>query len=104
MKRLATLLVAAGGLALMLVTFTPNSSAVWVSLPVMPLANSARASHTLHLCCSCRPFDRVVDFLGDRTLDSWPGSDKPFMALPEDDLQALSNLSNARHKAEDTTP
>jgi len=26
------------------------------------------------------------------------------MALPEDDLEALSNLSNARHKAEDTTP
>ncbi|MGA8689334.1 MAG: hypothetical protein WB662_05325 [Methyloceanibacter sp.] len=25
-----------------------------------------------------------------------------FMELPEDDLQALSNLSNARHKAEDT--
>ena len=42
----------------------------------------------LHLCCSCRPFDRVVDFLGDRTLDGWPGSDKRFMALPEDDLQA----------------
>jgi hypothetical protein len=27
-----------------------------------------------------------------------------FMQLPDDDLQALSNLSNARHKAEDTTP
>jgi len=26
------------------------------------------------------------------------------MALPEDDLLALSNLSNARHKAEDATP
>jgi hypothetical protein len=34
----------------------------------------------------------------------WPGSDHLFMALPEDDLQALSNLSDARHKAEDTTP
>jgi hypothetical protein len=34
----------------------------------------------------------------------WPGSDKPFMALREDDVQALSNLSDARHKAEDTTP
>jgi hypothetical protein len=32
------------------------------------------------------------------------GSGKPFMALPEDDLQALGNLSDARHKAEDTTP
>jgi uncharacterized Zn finger protein (UPF0148 family) len=27
-----------------------------------------------------------------------------FVQLPDDDLQALSNLSNARHKAEDTTP
>ena len=35
---------------------------------------------------------------------AWPGSDKPFMALPEDDLNALSNLSNARHKDEDTRP
>jgi hypothetical protein len=33
----------------------------------------------------------------------WEGS-ALFMELPEDDLQALSNLSNARHKAEDTTP
>src|SRR6476620_4060505 len=29
MKRLATLLMAVGGLALMLVAFTPNSSAAW---------------------------------------------------------------------------
>jgi hypothetical protein len=29
MKRLAILLATAGGLALMLVTFTPNSSAAW---------------------------------------------------------------------------
>jgi hypothetical protein len=34
----------------------------------------------------------------------WPGSNNAFMALREDDLQALSNLSDARHKAEDTTP
>jgi hypothetical protein len=32
------------------------------------------------------------------------GSANLFMVLPEEDLQALSNLSNARHKAEDTTP
>jgi len=38
------------------------------------------------------------------TVGDWPRSDKPFMALPEDDLQALGNLSDARHKAEDTTP
>jgi hypothetical protein len=29
---------------------------------------------------------------------------KAFMALPEEDLQALSNLSDKRQKAEDTTP
>jgi hypothetical protein len=34
----------------------------------------------------------------------WPRSDKPIMALSEDDLQVLNNLSDARHKAEDTTP
>ena len=52
-----------------------------------------------------------IDHYGERLIGcidcnrwTWPGSDKPFMALPEDDLQALSNLSGARHKAEDTTP
>jgi hypothetical protein len=35
---------------------------------------------------------------------AWEGSQDLFMALPEQDLQALGNLSNARHKAEDTTP
>jgi hypothetical protein len=34
----------------------------------------------------------------------WEGSKDLFMALPEEDLQALGNLSDARHKAEDTTP
>jgi len=34
----------------------------------------------------------------------WKGGTELFMALPEDDLQALNNLSDARHKAEDTTP
>jgi hypothetical protein len=34
----------------------------------------------------------------------WKGSKDLSMALPEEDLQVLSNLSNARHKAEDTTP
>jgi len=32
------------------------------------------------------------------------GSKDLFMALPVEDLQALGNLSDARHKAEDTTP
>jgi hypothetical protein len=52
-----------------------------------------------------------IDHYGERLIGcvkcnrwGWTGSDKPFMALPEDDLQALSNLSNARHKVEDTTP
>jgi hypothetical protein len=35
---------------------------------------------------------------------AWEGSQDLLMALPEQDLQALGNLSNARHKAEDTTP
>jgi len=46
-------------------------------------------------------------YYGDRLvgcIEGWPGGDKPFMVLPEDDLQALSNLSDAHHKAEDTTP
>ncbi len=30
--------------------------------------------------------------------------DRMYMQLSGDDLQALSNLSDARHKAEDTTP
>jgi len=34
----------------------------------------------------------------------WKGSTELFMALPEEDFQALNNLSNTRHKAEDTTP
>jgi hypothetical protein len=44
-----------------------------------------------------------IDHYGERLIGcincnrwTWPGSDKPFMALPEDDLEALSNLSNAR--------
>jgi hypothetical protein len=52
-----------------------------------------------------------IDHYGERLIGciecnrwGWPGSGKPFKALPEDDLQALSNLSDARHKAEDTTP
>ena len=62
-------------------------------------------------CSKCHRPLIEIDHYGERLIGciecnhwGWPGSDKPFMALPEDDLQALSNLSNARHKAEDTTP
>jgi len=52
-----------------------------------------------------------IDHCGERLIGcidcnrwGWKGSTELFMALPEEDVQALSNLSNARHKAEDTTP
>ena len=70
--------------------------------PVMPVEDT---------CPHCQRSLIEIDQYGERLIGciecnlwGWPGSDKPFMALPEDDLQALSNLSNARHKAEDTTP
>jgi hypothetical protein len=63
------------------------------------------------ICHHCRRPLVEIDHCGERLIGclkcncwGWPGSDKLFMALPEDDFQALSNLSNARHKAEDTTP
>jgi hypothetical protein len=62
-------------------------------------------------CPDCQRSLIEIDHYGERLIGcikcnrwGWPGSDKPFLALPEDDLQALSNLSDARHKAEDTTP
>ena len=70
--------------------------------PVMALGDKCPRCHGLLI---------EIDHYGDRLIGCikcnrwvWPGSDKPFMALPEDDLQALSNLSDARHKAEDTEP
>jgi hypothetical protein len=70
--------------------------------PVMALGDT---------CPNCRRPLIEIDHCGERLIGcvkcnrwGWPGSDKPFMALPEDDLQALNNLSNERHKAEDTTP
>jgi len=52
-----------------------------------------------------------IDHYGERLIGcivcnrwTWPGSDEPFMALPKDDLEALSNLSDKRHRAEDTLP
>jgi hypothetical protein len=62
-------------------------------------------------CPHCQRPLIEIDYYGERLIGciecncwDWPASDKPFMALPEDELQALCNLSNARHKAEDTTP
>jgi len=52
-----------------------------------------------------------IDHYGERLIgcidcNLWgrEGSKHLFMALPEEDVQALSNLSDARHKAEETTP
>jgi hypothetical protein len=65
----------------------------------------------LDTCPRCNGPQIEIDRYGDRLIGciectrwGWPGSNKAFMALSEADLQALSNLSNARHKAEDTTP
>lgn len=62
-------------------------------------------------CPNCHGPLIEIDHYGDRLIGcikcnrwGWPGSNKPFMELPEDDLQALSNLSDGRHKAEDTSP
>ena len=70
--------------------------------PVMALGDTCPDCH--------RPLIEI-DHYGERLIGCiecnrwrWPGSNNAFMALPEDDLQALSSLSNARHKAEDTTP
>ena len=58
----------------------------------------------IHNCPHCQRPLIEIDHYGERLIGciecnrwGWPGSGKPFMALPEDDLQALSNLSNARH-------
>jgi len=62
-------------------------------------------------CTECQRPLIEIDHYGERLIGciecnhwGWLGGDKPFMVLPEDDLQALSNLSDARHKADDTTP
>jgi hypothetical protein len=62
-------------------------------------------------CLHCHRSLIEIDHYGERLIGyidcnrwGWEGSKDLFMELPEDDLQALSNLSNARHKAEDTTP
>ena len=73
--------------------------------PPSPLAALGRSCHLCH-----RPLIEI-DHCGERLIGcidcnrwGWKGSTELFMALPEEDLQALSNLSDARHKAEDTTP
>jgi hypothetical protein len=52
-----------------------------------------------------------IDHYGERPIGcvecnrwTWRGSKRLFMELPDEDIQALRNLSNARHKAEDTSP
>jgi uncharacterized protein with PIN domain len=63
------------------------------------------------ICPQCHRPLIEIDHYGERLIGcvkcnrwGWPGSSNAFMALPEEALQALNNLSNARHKAEDTTP
>jgi hypothetical protein len=57
-----------------------------------PLVEIDRYGHRLVGCIDCNLW---------RWRDS--DNDRMFMQLPEEDLQALSNLADARHKAEDTT-
>jgi len=73
--------------------------------PSSPLAALGRTCHLCH-----RPLIEI-DHCGERLVGcidcnrwGWKGSTELSMALPEDDLQALRNLSDARYKAEDTTP
>jgi len=73
--------------------------------PPSPLATFGRTCYRCH-----RPLIEI-DRCGERLIGcidcnrwGWEGSAELFVALPEEDLQALGNLSNARHKAEDTTP
>lgn len=65
------------------------------------------------ICPHCKGSLIKIDHHGERLIgcilcNRWRPVDTPharmFMQLPDHDLQALSNLSNARHKAEDTTP
>jgi hypothetical protein len=62
-------------------------------------------------CHHCHRPLLQIDHYGERLIGciecnrwGWPGSSNAFMALREEDLQALSNLSDARQKAEDTMP
>jgi hypothetical protein len=48
-----------------------------------------------------RPLRRAAHRLHRVQLLELARGEKPFMELPEDDLQALSNLCDARHKAQD---
>ena len=73
-----------------------------------PSSPLAALGATCHLCH--RPLIEIEHY-GERLIGcidcnrwGWEGSKDLFMALPEEDLQALGNLSDARHKAEDTTP
>jgi uncharacterized protein with PIN domain len=63
------------------------------------------------VCSRCQGPLIEIDRDGERLIGcvacnrwTWPGSNHLFMQLPEEDLEALSNLSDARHKAEDTSP
>jgi uncharacterized protein with PIN domain len=75
--------------------------------------SAAAMSDEPTVCSQCRGPLIEIDHYGERLIGcvecnrwTWRGSkaSSPFMELPEDDLQALSNLSDARHKAEDDSP
>ena len=61
------------------------------------------------VCSQCHELAIEVDYYGERLIgcvecDLWRKNGTEYlMSLPEEDLDAL-NLSNARHKAEDTSP
>jgi hypothetical protein len=65
------------------------------------------------ICPDCKGPVIKIDHYGESLIgciqcNRWKPVDNPnahmFVQLPDDDLQALSNLSNARHKAEDAAP
>jgi hypothetical protein len=63
------------------------------------------------ICPQCRGALIEIDHHGKRLLgcvkcNRWTrlGSEHRIMQLPKEDLEALNNLSDARHRAEDTSP
>ena len=63
------------------------------------------------VCPQCRTKLIEIDYYGERLIGciecnrwTWRGSKHLIMELPEEDLEALGNLSDKRHKDEDTSP
>jgi hypothetical protein len=73
----------------------------------------AAMSHERTVCRQCRGPLIEIDHFGERLIGcvecnrwTWRGSkaSSPFLELPEKEIQALHNLSDSRHKAEDIEP